>query len=88
MSELYYRAAREGATRKALDEARKRLKAVEENAKEFSRTMDDMQRKLDELSKYRESKQFKADAIAHVAAHPREAAEALCFEESVGKAVI
>lgn len=47
-----------------------------------------MHQRLDKLSRYQESQQFKTDAIAHVAANSWEATEVLCSNESARSKVI
>lgn len=46
MSEFYYRAAREGATRKAPEDTQQKLKAAKDNAKGFSQTMQERETKV------------------------------------------
>lgn len=88
MSELYNRGTREGATTKALDEAKKRLKAAELAKTGLEESLYGLQEQIEQLSRYKESEAFERDVVAHIAGRPRKVFEALCSYEEVGRKVI
>lgn len=88
MAKLYYQVAQENATKRMIEDMKKKLKASETNTKEFSETMDSMQEKLKELEGYPRSEKLKFNTCALIVQSPWEAAEVLFIDKTVEWPVI